>query len=88
MRPGRTLMFLLTPYFLSVIFLPQSVSIHPYLYDHLLLVPIVVAGASMMFIQEVLDRLHGPLLLAFILFMAGVIMSNLIALAQVLAHMR
>ena len=77
-------MFLLTPYFLSVIFFPQSVSIHPYLYDHLLVIPIVVTGASMMFAEGVRDRLRGPLLLAFILFMAGVIMSNLIGIAQAL----
>lgn len=82
------LMFLLTPYLMSVIFFPQSVSIHPYLYDHLFLVPVVVTGTSMMFAQGVRDRLRGPLLLAFILFMAGVIMSNLIAIAQGLAHMR
>jgi hypothetical protein len=88
LRPARMLMFLLTPYFLSVIFFPQAVSIHPYLYDHLLLVPVVVTGASMMLEQEVRDRLRGSVLLAFILFMAGVIMSNLIAIAQALAHMR
>jgi hypothetical protein len=41
----------------------------------------------MMLAQEVRDRLRGSLLLAFILFMAGVIMSNLIAIAQALAHM-
>jgi hypothetical protein len=34
------------------------------------------------------DRLRGPLRLAFILFMAGVIMSNLIAITQALAHRR
>jgi len=81
-RPAGMLMFLLTPYFMSLIFFPQSVSIHPYLYDHLLLVPVVVTGASMMFAAEVRDRLRGPVLLAFVLFMAGVIMSNLIAIAQ------
>jgi hypothetical protein len=84
---GRLLMFLLTPYLMSVIFFPQSVSIHPYLYDHLLLIPIVVTGATMMFAEGVRARLRGPLLLAFILFMAGVLMSNLIAVAQALATM-
>jgi hypothetical protein len=42
----------------------------------------------MMFGKVVRDRLRGPVLLAFIMFMAGVIMSNLIAIAQALAHMR
>jgi hypothetical protein len=88
LTPARMLMFLLTPYFMSVIFFPQSVSIHPYLYDHLFIVPVVVTGASMMFAHVVRDGLRGPLLLAFLLFMAGVIMSNLIAIAQALVHMR
>ena len=87
LRLGRMLMFQLTPYLMSVIFFPQSVSIHPYLYDHLLLLPVVVTGATMMFADGVRDRLRGPMLLAFILFMAGVLMSNLIALAQALAQM-
>src|SRR5262249_40193082 len=30
---GRMLLFLCTPYFASLVFFPQSVSIHPYLYD-------------------------------------------------------
>lgn len=82
---GKLLLFLCTPYAISVIAFPQSVSIHPYLYDHLLLVPFVVVGAAAMLDGLLRARLTGAAVLSLLLFMAAVIMSNLIALAQRLA---
>jgi hypothetical protein len=82
---GKLLLFLCTPYLISLIAFPQSVSIHPYLYDHLLLVPFVVVGAAAMLDGLLRARLTGAAVLSFLLFMAAAIMSNLIALAQRLA---
>ncbi len=84
---GRQLMFLCAPYLVSVVFFPQSVSIHPYLYDHLLLIPVVLTGVMAGLTEPVQSRLRGVGLLAFLLFTAALIMSNLISIAQGLARM-
>lgn len=78
--------FLTAPYFFSLVVFPQSVSIHPYLYDHLLLTPVVIMGAWCPLLPAVQKRLRGPTLLVYLLGMVGLIMSNLIALAQALAR--
>jgi hypothetical protein len=83
----RFLLFLAVPYAVSAIFFPQSVSIHPYLYDHLLIAPAVVGGVVAMTSTRVRERLRGPGLLVFLLLSAFVIMSNLIAIAQGVARM-
>jgi hypothetical protein len=85
---GRMASFFATPYLVSLVFFPQSISIHPYLYDHLLLGPAVIAGAAAMAIAVRPARLHGPALLWFLLVSAATIMSNLIAIAQGLAPLR
>jgi len=82
----RQVVFLTTLYFASLILFPQSVSVHPYMYDHLLLIPIVVTGAMAMLTAPVERRLTGAGLLAFLLFAGGIIMANLIAIAQGLAR--
>jgi hypothetical protein len=90
MRPGRisafptvrTFVFLATPYLLSLILFPQSVSIHPYLYDHLLLIPIVVTGVLAMLDVSREARAGSAALLAFLLVVGAVLMSNLIGIAQ------
>jgi hypothetical protein len=81
-------MFLVTPYLVSLILFPQSVAIHPYLYDHLLLIPIVVVGAAALLGDGVRERLRGTFLLGVILFMGWVIMSNLIAIARAVNGLR
>ncbi len=84
---GRQLMFLSAPYLISLVLFPQSISIHPYLYDHLLLIPVILTGVMAGLTEPVQSRLKGLGLLAFLIFMAGVIMSNLISIAQGLARM-
>jgi hypothetical protein len=84
---GRQLMFLCTPYLVSAVLFPQSVSIHPYLSDHLLLIPIVLTGVMSALTEPVQSRLNGVGLLAFLIFMAGLVMSNLTSLAQGLVRM-
>ena len=84
---GHLLLFLTTPYWISLILFPQSVSIHPYLYDHLLLVPVIVAGSATVLMPEVETRLRGAALLTFALISGGLLMANLIALAQAAAAM-
>jgi hypothetical protein len=83
---GRALLFLATPYLVSLVFFPESIAVHPYLYDHLLIVPAVVVGAAAMTTDAVRLRLRGAALLGFLLFAAFLIMSNLTAIAQGLAH--
>ena len=68
---SRQLLFLATPYLVSLILFPQSVSIHPYLYDHLLMVPIVVTGATALLTDAVQGRLKGAGLLVLLLLMGG-----------------
>ena len=84
---GHLLLFLTTPYWISVILFPQSVSIHPYLYDHLLLAPVIVVGSGTVLMPEIETRLRGGYLLTFLLISAGLLMANLIAIAQAVAAM-
>lgn len=82
----RTLLFLATPYLVALIAFPQSVSIHPYLYDHLLVIPIVVTGVLAMLDVSRELRVGSAGLLALLLVVSAVLMSNLIAIAQGLAR--
>jgi hypothetical protein len=83
---GRAFLFLTTPYLTSVILFPQSVSVHPYLYDHLLVIPVVVTGLMAMLSPPIERRLTGPVFLAFLLAVSAILMSNLIGIAQGLAR--
>ena len=83
---GRVFLFLITPYLMSVILFPQSVSIHPYLYDHWFIVPVVVSGLVTMLSPAVQDRLRGGGLLVFLLFTGAMLMANLLGIAQGLAR--
>jgi hypothetical protein len=84
---GRWLLFLLTPYLVLLIAFPQSVSIHSYLYDHFVIIPIVMTGALAVSSSAFQARLAGTRLLAFLLISGAVIMSNLVALAQAFARL-
>jgi hypothetical protein len=83
----RIFLFLLAPYLFSVILFPQSISIHPYMYDHMVIVPVTVAGIMVMF--EWLGDATDPGTGAFGLMLigGGAIMSNLIGIAQGLSRM-
>jgi hypothetical protein len=83
---GRLLLFLTTPYLLSVILFPQSVSIHPYIYDHWFIIPVVVSGLMAMLSPLIGDRLRGAGWLGFLLSGGAILMSNLLGIAQGLAR--
>ena len=87
LRWGHLLLFLTTPYFVSLVLFPQSVSIHPYLYDHMLLAPVIVSGSAMLLTPELEQRLRGAGLLVFLLGAGAMLMANLNAIAQSVATM-
>ena len=84
---GHLLLFLTTPYFVSLVLFPQSVSIHPYLYDHMLLIPVIVTGSAVVLTPEMEQRLRGAGLLIFLLLAGAILMANLNAIAQSIATM-
>jgi hypothetical protein len=81
-RFGRQSVFFVTPYVFSLALFPQAVSIHPYLYDVLLLLPVALIGSTWTLTRCVQDRLRGASLLAALLLAAMLIMANLIGIAQ------
>lgn len=81
LRLGHMLGFLATPYLVSVILFPQSVSIHPYMYDNFVLIPVAVAGAAALLDVRSKQFPDGSTL-ALLLVMGAVIMWNLVGLAQ------
>lgn len=81
-RLGRALLLLTAPYWFSVAVFPQAVSIHPYLYDHLLFLPVALIGALWSVSPGVQRRLRGPAVLALLLVYLVLLMANLIAIAQ------
>ena len=87
LRPGHLLLFLTTPYWMSLVLFPQSVSIHPYLYDHLLIMPVVLVGSVAILVPGLESRLRGTLLLVFLLLAGGLLMSNLVEIAQAIGTM-
>jgi len=84
----RVLLFLLAPYLFSLVLFPQSISVHPYMYDHMLIIPITVVGIIVMF-EWLGDTAANSGLAAFALILigGGVVMSNLIGIAQALMRM-
>ena len=81
-RLARSLLFLTCPYWFSLAVFPQSVSIHPYLYDQLLFLPAAFIGAVWALSPGVQRRVRGPAMLALLLIFAALLMTNLIAIAQ------
>jgi hypothetical protein len=81
-RLARALLLLTAPYWFSVAVFPQAVSIHPYLYDHLLFLPVALIGAVWSVSPSVQRRLRGPSMLALLLIYLVLLMANLIAIAQ------
>ena len=81
-RLVRALLLLTAPYWFSLAVFPQAVSIHPYLYDHLLFLPVALIGALWSVSPAVQRRLRGPSLLALFLTYVVLLMANLLAIAQ------
>jgi hypothetical protein len=74
--------FLFSPYLFSVVFFPQAVSIHPYLYDYLLVFPLAFLGIYGLFSPELQEKIEGPWLLLFFLYMTSFVVFNLTKIAQ------
>jgi hypothetical protein len=85
---GSRAIFLVAPYVFSLVVFPQAVSIHPYLFDHLMLGPAIVLGSWCLLSEPVQRYVRGPRLLVFLLAASGLLMSNLITLAQILTTIR
>jgi hypothetical protein len=81
------LVFVTSPYVFSAAIFPQSVSIHPYLYDHLFVQPILILGVAGTLSASFQRRLRGPYLLLALLLVAIVLMSNLVSIAQAVRKM-
>ena len=80
-------LFMITPYLTSLIFFPQAVSIHPYMFDLFLILPVVVASMAFVLMAPIQRRIAGGGLLVFLLIAAALLMANLMALAQFLRLM-
>jgi hypothetical protein len=81
-RLRRLVLFLITPYLGSLIFFSQAVSIHPYMFDLFLILPVVVAGIVFVLMPPIQRRIEAGGGLVFLLIAAWLIMANLMALAQ------
>ncbi len=79
--------FLFSPYLFSVVFFPQAVSIHPYLYDYLLLFPVAFLGVYWLCSQEFHEKMKGPWLYLVFLFMTGFVIYNLTKIAQAASNL-
>jgi hypothetical protein len=79
---GRRLAFVAAPYLFSAILFPQAVSIHPYFYDHVLTMPVLIIGAAALLSSSVQSKMSGAVLLVALLLTAALLMSNLIAVTQ------
>jgi hypothetical protein len=81
-RLVRAILLLTSPYWFSIALFPQSVSIHPYLYDQLLFLPAALIGALWSVSPTVQRRIRGPSVLALLLLYVALLMANLTAIAQ------
>jgi hypothetical protein len=80
-------LFLITPYLGTLIVFPQGVSIHPYMFDLFLILPVVVAGMAFVLMEPIQRRIAREGALVFLLIAAALILTNLTALAQALRAM-
>ncbi|KTD69636.1 hypothetical protein Lste_2794 [Legionella steelei] len=75
-------LFLFFPYLLTLVLWPQAVSIHPYLYDYMLELPLFFVAASLVISPPVQQRLRGPFALLFILGLISLLLYNFTMIAQ------
>lgn len=75
-------LFLFFPYLLTFVLWPQVISIHPYLYDYMLELPIFFVACSLVISPQVQQRLRGPFALLFILGLISLLMHNFTMIAQ------
>jgi hypothetical protein len=81
-RPLQQALFLLIPYSTFAIFLPQLTSVHPYITDLFIFIPATFL-MSFWFLQKPFwQYLNGSMYVGWFLFASLVLMSNLLAFAQ------
>jgi len=78
--------FLFSPYLFSIVVIPQSVSIHPYLYDYLLIFPLAFLGVYWLCSPEFQEKIKSLWLYLLFLFMSSFILHNLTKVAQMVRN--
>ena len=81
-RPLDQAWFLVIPYATIAILLPQFTSIHPYFTDVLLVVPATFLVAFWSLQSAFVDRLSGRSFVVWLLAIGGLLMTNLLTIAQ------
>lgn len=79
----RALFVLLVPYLASLLLFPQAVSVHPYLYDVLLTVPLAVVSLLALLHPAFEERVRGLGWLLLVLLLSALVMHQLTDIAQV-----
>lgn len=80
--PLENLLFIFVPYFASLVIAPQSVSIHPYLYDYFILFPATYLAMHWSLSEAFQDSIRGPRMYGWLLFLSGLLVNNLTKIAQ------
>ena len=75
-------LFLFFLYLITLVLWPQAISIHPYLYDYLLELPLFFVASSLVLSFSVQKHLRGPFALLFILGLISLLMYNFTMIAQ------
>jgi hypothetical protein len=70
------------PYLFYLVFFPQSISIHPYLYDFLAIFPLTIFAFTGIFLDDIQSNIKGILAPIFYLVLFGFVLHNLRNLAQ------
>jgi hypothetical protein len=82
-RPLQQAFFLLIPYSTFAIFLPQLTSVHPYIADLFIFVPATFLMSFWFLQRQFWERLTGSTYVGWFLFVCFILMSNLLAFAQI-----
>jgi hypothetical protein len=81
-RPLQQAAFLLIPYLTFAIFLPQLTSVHPYITDLFIFIPATFLMSFWFLQRSFWEKLSGRLYVGWLLFAGFILMSNLLAFAQ------
>lgn len=74
--------FLFSPYLFSLVFFPQAVSIHPYIYDYFAALPLAFISIWLLISSEIQDRLEGLKAYLFFLILSALVLHNLTSISQ------
>jgi hypothetical protein len=74
--------FLLSNYAINIVLFPQSISVHPYLYDYLFTFPLTGLGLAYFYSHLSQSEMKGPALFACFLAITALVLYNLTTIAQ------